>query len=421
MPRTSIKNKLILCFLLLILVVLVVVTAVNLITDQFYMALAVSTAIALSAGIFFGSIFSNSLVTRLNSLSNEAQKVSSGDLTCDIAVVSMDEVRSLEEIFGLMVTHIRSMIYDIQKVSFQVKAANVTLMQLAKRMLDSSRKIGQSAAGIAKGSEAQTLIVQKTSLQVENSVKSMEGLIRRSSQTMSKINEAMLNTQTGESDAKETLARMEDVLRQMSNYAVPITQLARKVEKIKMIVGVMDDIAQKTDLLSLNASIEATRAGESGKGFALVAEEIRSMADSSKRSSQEIAKLVEDILQDNQAVTGLLDKNQTDINKGYEITQGIVSIFSGMLNSVKGIFAEVKQMEAVTVDQMDHMQGLTENFNELTRLASENFLSTQKTSMAIENQKRDVNRIAKAINGLNGLSKKMVASQQRFKLPKETI
>ena len=385
------------------------------------MALAVSTAIALSAGIFFGSIFSNSLVTRLNSLSNEAQKVSSGDLTCDIAVVSMDEVRSLEEIFGLMVTHIRSMIYDIQKVSFQVKAANVTLMQLAKRMLDSSRKIGQSAAGIAKGSEAQTLIVQKTSLQVENSVKSMEGLIRRSSQTMSKINEAMLNTQTGESDAKETLARMEDVLRQMSNYAVPITQLARKVEKIKMIVGVMDDIAQKTDLLSLNASIEATRAGESGKGFALVAEEIRSMADSSKRSSQEIAKLVEDILQDNQAVTGLLDKNQTDINKGYEITQGIVSIFSGMLNSVKGIFAEVKQMEAVTVDQMDHMQGLTENFNELTRLASENFLSTQKTSMAIENQKRDVNRIAKAINGLNGLSKKMVASQQRFKLPKETI
>lgn len=132
MQRTSIKNKLILCFLLLILIVIVVVTTINLLTDKFYVAQALSTAIALGVGVLFGSIFSKSLVGRLNSLSREAEKVSGGDLTRDIPVVSMDEVRSLEEIFGAMVHHIRSMIFDIKKVAFDIKEANLSLVHLLK-------------------------------------------------------------------------------------------------------------------------------------------------------------------------------------------------------------------------------------------------------------------------------------------------
>ena len=421
MPRTSIKNKLILCFLLLILIVIVVVTTINLLTDKFYVAQALSTAIALGVGIFFGSIFSNSLVTRLKSLSSEAEKISGGDLTRDIPVVSMDEVRSLEEIFGVMVHHIRSMIFDIKKVAFEIKEANISLVHLMKKVLESSREIDRSSGVIAKGSETQMLIVQKTSLKVENSVKSMDSLMRRSNQTMSKINEAMKKTQTGESDAKETLKRLEEVLQEMSRYADPISQLARKVEKIKVIVTVLDSIAQKTDLLSLNASIEATRAGETGKGFALVADEIRSMADSSKQSSQEISRLVEDILTDNRAVIGFMVKNQTDINKGNEIINGIVGIFAEMLTNVREIFSEVKQVEDATAEQVDHMRGLAENFHELSRLANENYVATQKTSVAIEHQKKEVHRIAGAVKGLNSLSNKMVETQQRFKLPEKAV
>ena len=419
MPRTSIKNKLILCFVLLIFIVIVVVTTINLLTDQFYVAQALSTAIALGVGIFFGGIFSNSLVMRLNSLSREAEKVSGGDLTRDIPVVSMDEVRSLEEIFGVMVHHIRSMIFDIKKVALEINEANISLVYLMKKVLESSREIGRSSGVIAKGSETQVLIVQKTSLKVENSVKSMDSLMRRSNQTMSKINEAMKKTRAGENNARETLKRLEEVLREMSRYSEPIAQLARKVEKIKVIVNVLDSIAQKTDLLSLNASIEATRAGETGKGFALVADEIRSMADSSKQSSQEISKLVEDILTDNKAVIGFMAKNQTDINKGNEILNGIVGIFAEMLTNVGEIFSEVKQVEDATAEQVDHMRGLSENFSELARLANENFVATQNTSEAIERQKKNVNRIAAAVKGLNSLSNKMVETQQRFRLPEQ--
>lgn len=417
MGHTSIKNKSILGFVALILIVMVVVTAVNLLTEQFYLAQAISTAIALAVGIVFSAVFSNSLVWRLTNLSNEAEKVSVGDLTREIQVTSSDEVRSLEEIFGLMVKQLRAMLYDIKTVAFRIDEANVNLVGLTRKLIEGSREIDRFSMAIAKGSESQTVIVQKTSLQVDNSVKSMGLLIEQSARTMSKIGVVMEKTQRGESSARETLNRLGEVLREMSVHTEPITRLANKVEKIKLIINVMDGIAQKTDLLSLNASIEASRAGEAGKGFALVADEIRSMADSSKQSSREITLLVEDILQDNKTVQGLLTKNQAGVNRGHEIIHGIVETFGQMATGVEEIDAEVRQMEAVTARQVDQMKAMTDIFQDLSRLAERNFVATRKTTVATANQKRDVSRIVKGISELKKLSQQMVETQLRFKLP----
>ncbi|MCJ7809945.1 MAG: hypothetical protein MUP26_06750, partial [Desulfobulbaceae bacterium] len=107
--------------------------------------------------------------------------------------------------------------------------------------------------------------------------------------------------------------------------------------------------------------------------------------------------------------------------KGNEIISGIVGIFAEMLTNVREIFSEVKQVEDATAEQVEHMRGLAENFHELARLANENFVATQNTSVAIERQKKNVNRIAGAVKGLNSLSNKMVETQQRFRLPEQAV
>ena len=152
----------------------------------------------------------------------------------------------------------------------------------------------------------------------------MDDLVNQSAQTISEVDEAIRKTQKGETNARETLSRLELVLKEMGEYAQPISRLPDKVEIIKVVTNVMEAIAQKTDILSLNASIEATRAGESGKGFAIVAEEIRNMAENSKQSSQAITRLVEDILADNKFLKEFIVKNQTDLDNGREIIRGIV-------------------------------------------------------------------------------------------------
>ena len=416
MGRTSIKNKLILSFLALLLIVTVVVGIVNRAAHDFYLAQAISTALALAAGVIFGTIFSRSLVRRLNNLSNVAKEISHGDLSKEIPLLSQDEVRDLEEIFALMVGHLRGMLSDMKNASLQVQETNASLTELTKKVLANSQKIDQSTTAIAKGSEQQTLIVQKTSLRVDDGLKQMDEMVRQSTDTVSKINEARDKTETGEVNARKALKHLEEVLKQMVEYTQPIYRLSNKVEKIQLVTKIMDEIAQKTDLLSLNASIEATRAGEMGKGFALVADEIRSMAENSKQSSQEMETIVEEILKDNKAVLEALPQSQAGINRGREIIRGIVDTFGEMLSGVKDIFLQVQAMEEVMEKQVKQMRGLLSYFQELSRLAQENFVSTQKTTVATKSQEKDMKEIVNAMKSLNALSEKMMETQQRFRL-----
>jgi methyl-accepting chemotaxis protein len=416
MGRTSIRNQLILSFLALLFIVLAVVGIVNRFSNDFFLAQAISTGLALTAGLIFGGIFSRSLVNRLNSLNNVAREISRGDLSKDIPVVSRDEVRDLEEIFAKMVDDLRTMLLDLKRVALQIGETNRSLSKRVKKVLANSHEIDQSARAIAKGSEEQTVIVQKTYLSFDNGLNEMDEMVRQSAETISKINEARIKTEQGESKARQAFDYLEEVLKQMSEHTEPMFRLAAKVEKIKMVINIMDDIAQKTDLLSLNASIEATRAGETGRGFALVADEIRNMAENSKRSSQEIGKMVEDILEDNKAVSIALSRSQEGINHGRETIHDLVRTSGDTLNSVKDISSAIQEIENVIAKQVKQMRAPLTLFQELSRLANDNFVSTQKTSVATRNQKEDVVEIVEAMKALNALSEKMGEAQRRFKL-----
>jgi methyl-accepting chemotaxis protein len=192
-------------------------------------------------------------------------------------------------------------------------------------------------------------------------------------------------------------------------------RLAENIEKIGMIINVMDEIAQKTDILSLNASIESTRAGEAGRGFALVADEIRNMAENSKQSSQEIRDMIEAILEDNKAVMESFDRSKAGINEGQETIKGIVGTFGEMLSGVKEIAVTIGEVQDVTSRQVKQMRDLLVHVNELSSLANENFVSTQKTTLAANDQKRDMVEIAKSIQSLSALSRRMLETQSRFK------
>ncbi|MBW2708502.1 MAG: methyl-accepting chemotaxis protein [Deltaproteobacteria bacterium] len=416
MSRTSIRNKLILSFLVLLLLLMTVVAVINRLTDDYYTAQAISVALALAAGAIFGGYFSRSIVRRLNSLSAVAREVSHGDLSKDIPLLSQDEIRDLEEVFASMVKDLRKMISEIKNVASKMEETNRTLSSLSEKVLASSEEIDESATVIAKGSEQQTMIVQKTSLILNNCLDQMDAAGRQSAQTVSKINNALVKTGTGETKARQTLGYLDNVLRQIVENTKPIYRLSNNVDKIRMVMHVMDEVAQKTELLSLNASIEATRAGEMGKGFALVANEIRSMAENSKQSSWEIRRIVDDIFQDNKAVILALRKSEDDVGRGRGIIGSMVGTFREMVSGVKEISSEVQLVEKATLKQVKEIRGLLSHFEALSRLAQQNFVSTQKTTVGTRNQKEGMRKIVELMQSLNALSERMMASQERFRL-----
>jgi len=371
MSRTSIKNQLILSFLALLLIVMVVVAGAQQITDNVMTSLAISAALALAAGIVFGGIFSRSIVRRLNSLSSIAKEISRGDLSKEIVFLSQDEIRDLEEVFAAMVKDLREILSEIKTVSTQVEETGRTLGVRVAKVLSSSKEIDESATAIAKGSEAQSLIVQKTSLVLDKTLEEMDEAARQSEQTVSKTTDALKKTDSGEARARETLSYLEEVLKQMSENAEPIYRLSGKVEKIRMVMSVIEELSQKTDLLSLNAS---------------------------------------------KAVTAALRKSEEDINKGRRVIRGIVGTFAEMLSGVKEIAGEVAVVGDSIRKQTREMRGLLYHFQELSRLAQENFVSTQTTTIGTNNQKEEVMEIVREANSLNALAQKMMETQRRFRL-----
>ncbi len=210
---------------------------------------------------------------------------------------------------------------------------------------------------------------------------------------------------------------LDGVLKQMAEYAEPVHRLSREMEKIKTVVSVMDELSQKTDLLSLNASIEATRAGESGKGFALVANEIRAMSENSRHSTKEIGRIVENVFKNKIAAIESLEKSEKSIAKGRETINSIVSTFEDTLSGVRDIFSEVREVEKLTHEQVNQMKGIQGHFHELSVLARENFVLTQKTTIGTKSQEADLQKVVNGIKALENLSDKMVETQKRFKLP----
>ncbi len=416
MGRTSIKNKIILSFLVLLLLIIVVVGVVNHLARDFYLAQAISVAIAMATGIAFGGVFSNSLVRRIRALSDAAGEISRGNLSKDLPAVSRDEFRDLEEVFEVMVAQLRNMLYDMKAVSGQIEETNGRLTSLMKEVLKNSQLIDASSKAIADSSETQSLIVQKTSVRVDEALREMEDMVRRTEATVARIADAREKSESGEANARNIMDHLGKVLDQMARYTEPIISLSAKVEKIRMVISVMDEIAQKTDLLALNASIEASRAGEMGKGFSLVADEIRSMAENSKASSQEIGAIIQEILEDNRSVADALAGNRESISRGREIIDGIVAAFSGMLAHVQEIFRQVNRIEEAASEQMLKLNEVMKHFQELSRLSHENFVSTQKTTLAAKSQREETGKMAEAVEALNRLSEKMVESHKRFRL-----
>jgi methyl-accepting chemotaxis protein len=147
-----------------------------------------------------------------------------------------------------------------------------------------------------------------------------------------------------------------------------------------------------------------------------VANEIRSMAENSRNSSHEIRAIVDDIFEDNKDVMAALRKSEAGIDKGRGIIHGIVETFTEMLSGVEEISTEVKRVEEVARTQTREVRGLLAQFQDLSRLAQENFVSTQKTTIGTRSQKEEITEMVAAVRSLNVLSEKMMDTQRRFRL-----
>ena len=220
----------------------------------------------------------------------------------------------------------------------------------------------------------------------------------------------------GEGMTARALEKLKDVLTQIETNGEMIVSFSEQVQKIGTIIDVITGIAQKTNLLALNATIEAARAGEYGHGFAVVAEEVSKLADSTGASAGEITRLIESTREQSLKVQQSMAESVKAIDAGREA----VDITGGAFKSIidKAETAQVKSVDIrdLTEKQRIGAQAIVDAIEEIARVAEDNAASTEEVSAATEEQTASMEEMTFASQRLSKLADELLISVSQFNL-----
>ncbi len=412
------------------------------IVDDSRTAILMLLGVTIALGVGLALALSRLIADPLTSLGILAEQVSKGDLTADIRSRSRDEIGWLEH-------SMRQMVKNLREIATQIAVSSRTVAT-------SAEEISANSTQMAKGAEMQSSSTEETSStmveiasQMQHLARSAEALAANVDQTSASIQQMSATlaqtAQNGEillgavERATGTLTTMienvgaiaarvhqvdqvsqqsaTDVRRDGERLQEAIGSIGERSDEIGKIVKVIEGIADQTNLLALNAAIEAARAGEAGKGFAVVADEVRRLAERSVQATQEIGTVIETVQKDTHHAVGLMGQVLAGIVESIGTTSGLVA------DAARAADAQAADARAVlgTVSEMAtlarHIAGaITENAagaQEINAAAQKMNQLTHQMSEAVSEQRRGGEMVVKAVEAIAVVSRQnLVAVEQ---------
>jgi methyl-accepting chemotaxis protein len=329
-----------------------------------------TAAVALS---LLTAVFLNRLIARpLSAMSEAAARVASGDLTVDIhSLGRKDEVGLLAETFAAMVA--------------RLKRQTVELSEAISVLASSSNEIAATTAELASGTEQTAVAVSETTTTVEE-VKQTANV---SSQKAKHVSEIALSaaqvSQNGTRLVKDTLEGIANIREQVEYIAETIVKLAEHNQAIGEIIAAVDDIAEQANLLAVNASIEASKAGEHGKGFMIVAQEIKSMSELSKQATKQVRSILNDIQKSSSAAVMATERGSKAVEATVRQSSGTGEAIQALASSIGEASQAVIQIAASNQQQLIGMDQVAVAMNNIKQATTQNAASTKQVEITIRN------------------------------------
>jgi methyl-accepting chemotaxis protein len=352
------------------------------------LAIIAIVSVGLSVTIaYFGPII---LVTSINQITQRITEITQGDgdLTQRLEVKSQNEMGELANSFNQFVDLLEGLI---------------------SRVNGFSKELSHSIAGISQKSEQTTEVSQEQNQSVEmiaTAVTEMAAAIREvannANHTAEEINTVNSQTEQGQNITKQSVEQITLLSNTVQEASQVVENLSQESDRIASVLDVIRGIAEQTNLLALNAAIEAARAGEQGRGFAVVADEVRSLASKTQQSTEDIQKMIEAL---QTGVTRAVDA----IAKGSSVAEGTVQLAEQTLEALNQILdstSRVSEVSTATATSTEEQSHVTEDINRnLTEL-------TDKTRINLENATESLADAKQALGQADSLNQQL----QRFKV-----
>lgn len=268
----------------------------------------------------------------------------------------------------------------------------------ANELVSASTEISSSAEQMARGAKEQTDQVTQISTAIEQMSATIVESSKNAGDATDKAKDAADTANSGGQLVQETvqgMQRINDVVRESGES---IGRLAESADQIGEIVGVIDDIADQTNLLALNAAIEAARAGEQGRGFAVVADEVRKLAERTGKATGEITVMIKGIQSQTQEAVKSMETGVVEVDKGRELTDQAGNSLTEIVNMSQGVMDMIRQIATATEEQSSAAEQISRNIDGVASIARETSTGAEQSAAAAE----QLNRQAEGLKTIVG-------------------
>jgi methyl-accepting chemotaxis protein len=336
----------------------------------------ISPFIALGAGAAIGFFLSRDLTRKFQDIGQATEDISNGNLAFAYAPVAPsrfpDETDDLARRIHGMAASLRELVENVQRTGDQVSGAAHELTRSAQDLSSENSDISSSVASLAGSVAEQQKLLQEANRLIHEISSAIEHNAERAREAFGFAAEANQKANSGVDITRLAIEKMRTVFERVEKSVARVFELEAKTRNVQQITEFITSVAHSTNLLSLNASIEAARAGEAGRGFSVVADEIRKLAESAGRSAEEISKLVHEIQSDTAEVADEMRESSMVIGEGRDDVDTIASSLTHIRAAVSEAATRAEDIFHGSDSHTRDVERMASSMDEIARVAASN-------------------------------------------------
>lgn len=356
------------------------------------------------------------LLKPLKKVVNAANQVANGQLINVDLEITKDEIGNLSKSIQTMVSNLQHIILNIRNTSDNVSSAANQLTINAAETYNSSTIIAQDMGQITQNAEASMVMTEETAAAMEETATGIQQIADSANTAAESSISASQASERGNHVVQQVIAQMELINDSVEQIGTTINGLHINTKKISDIVNLITAIADQTNLLALNAAIEAARAGEHGKGFAVVADEVRRLAEQSSQSATEIYNLISTIQADSNASITVMEKGKEDVKAGMEFTNEVGEIFKEILTSSEEVASQIREISAASQQISASSEEVAASVNNIKQSAEQSSEFSANVSSATQEQLTTMQEVKEASSSLGKTAEELQVLVAKFKL-----
>lgn len=382
--------------------------------QRFLITVSVGIAILLLLVAVIQYVVMKKMLSPIKKITKGIQDITNGNLTTEIEINTKDEFGRLSLDFNKMVSNLNSIIKDVNSVSVHVMTTTDEFKLLSEQTIIASNELRENFAQVSANMEEQARSTEESARSMEEMSTGIQKAVESSTVVSEKSNDTLLETKNGKVFIESAIDQIINIKIAVEESASLVEALGSRSKEIGKIVSVISSIADQTNLLALNAAIEAARAGEAGKGFAVVADEVRKLAEQSQSSATQIIALISATQQDTSKAVEAMQKGTAEVQIGVDLIHQIGEIINKIVSSTELVTHEIQEVSAIFEELSASTEEVNASVDNISSVAQKTTITFRELGKSSDNQKNFMRTLLEASQTLSQMTKELDEKLKSF-------